>query len=1225
MVFLSRFRGVLLILLVLTGSVWGHGFSDQPAGVIPGKFIVKLSKQADPQAVSNLTDRGNRLKKAFRATLKQDLRYPGEWDRFYILYSDNPDMAESDVVRLLGRDNIEYVEPDYRIEFYDLPQDSLFSNQWYLYNTGQEYLGILRLPYLGDDQLVLKTGTPGVDVRLVDYYAGPPAEHTRVVVAVLDTGVDPNHPELQGQFWTNPDEIPDNGIDDDHNGYVDDIIGWDVSGDTADYFLEPNPDNVPNDLLGHGTHVAGIIAARADTKGVVGVAPNALIMAISLYPNTSVTASVEGIIYAVNSGARIINISWGLPFPSEMLREVVEFARMNNVFMAMAAGNNSDNQFGYPQSYDSSFCVAAGNSDGYLADFSNFGWAVDLVAPGLDILSLRADSTDLYAPLEPEVRIIGDDSLYYLSDGTSMSAPIVCGAAALMLAIRPDLSVSQIEQALLLGATDILDPFNLGAYYPGPDTFTGYGYLNIDASLALLDPESIFLVEPVNGQRYTEDVIVRAAATGGYTGSWRLECTTELNASDWILLAYGDNLPADSVIYVLGNEVPDGHVYLKLTNKYDESSWVAFYHVSRRFVGITEPAPDEDTKFGVYITGSAYGPDFDSVSVAASVNGLDTILTVSSSEYFDSLLHAWIVGAADTGLCTIEVTAHYGEEVLTDEVTFHIASALTPGWPAKVDGYGGPIVVSDDLNSDGVREVIVGTSTGLFAFHGDGTPVAGFPVRTGYDMRSVPAIYDVDRDGQKEIICTGADGIHVLKYNGTYAEGWPKKCYTGLTGLCYPHPIVTLLDPSQDSAIVIINKDGEVLAYEFNGDSYFYSMGGLFASYNLTPNSTQRGGQSQPMVTSVDLDGDGDREVVAAYTAYNPLCGLAVFDGRTGSPVYDPEDPVVFRMTSVFGTTLADIDGDSLPEVLTCGVLDDWLPTLWVKTPGFEDYPGWPVVLSEDYKWMGSYPAVADLDLDGSPEILLSTYLWDVSRLYIFRSDGTPYRQLEDHPYGVAYFDHTNFSAPVVADLTGDEHPEIAVFSGYMFPGTGPEQIHILDYKAKPIPGTPVRTLAQIYQAAPKDFPPLIDDIDLDGLMELVDISYNTDVLAWDFDAAYEDGGAGRFLVDNLNSNVFWQSYTSTDVEPSEPLLPSSLAMAQNYPNPFNPVTKIRFELPVRSYVHLEVFNILGQRVKSLVNGELPAGQHVIEFDGSRFASGLYLYRLSADGENITKKMVLVK
>lgn len=1222
---LLRYLGASLIVGLIAASAWSYEGPDQAAGAIPGKFIVKLTDQADRQTISDALGPGNRLKKAFRALPNRNLDYPGDWDRFCIFYSENRSMNTDDVVRLLGKGNIEYVEPDYRIELFDLPEDSLFDYQWYLRNTGQDYLGIQRVPGDENDLLVFKSGTPGFDIGLVDYYASPPAEHTRVVVAVVDSGVDANHPELQGQIWTNPDEIPDNGIDDDHNGYVDDIIGWDVSGDTFDLYYEPNPDNIPNDLMGHGTHVAGIIAARADTKGIVGVAPNALIMAISLFPNFSVSTAVEGVVYAVNSGARIINVSWGTAFDSETLREAFQFARLNNVFVGMSAGNFGDNIFYSPQSFDSSFCVAASNSDGYLTEFSSFGPPVDIVAPGLDILSLRADSTDLYAPDEPEVRIVDEDSLYYLSDGTSMSAPIVCGAAALLLAVRPDLTVSEVEQALRLGGTDIVDPLNDGSYYPGPDTICGYGHLNIDASLALLESEGIFLVEPVSQQRYDGDVEVRAAAAGGYTGAWQLEYARALDADDWLPLTAGDNLPTDSVIYALGDEVPDGYIHLRLTDKYGKSSVVSFYHVSRRFVEITAPEAGVEVKYGLNICGSAYGPDFDSLSITATINSVTTTLAVLTKECFDSIFYTWTISGSDTGACTIEVTGHYDGQELSDAVAFHVASAFAPGWPVKTDGFGGPAPASADLNRDGVREVIVTTSTGVFAFHADGTPVDGFPVRPGVDMRSMPAIYDVDRDGQDEIICTGADGIHVFKYDGTYADGWPQECYTGQTGLCYPHPVVALLDPAADSAIIILNKNGVILAYEFDGDSYFYSLGGFFATFNLTPASYYRGGSYQPMVTAADFNGDGQREVLAAYTALNPTCGLGLFEGRTGNPAMDPIDPVVFEVFDVYGATLTDLNGDSLPEVVVFGALAEDIPALWVRTSSFGSHPGWPVVFPEAYGWICTYPAAADLDLDGVPEILCAANTFGVSRLYIFRADGTPYRQLPDHPYGTAYFDLSEFSTPVVGNLVGDEYPEIVLFTGYMFPGVGPERIHILDYQVTPIPGSPVQTLAPVYQAFSKYFPPLIDDIDSDGYMELLDLSFNGDLLCWDFDAEYKSESVGRFLVDNLNSNIAWPQYVSTDADWSDKPLPSSMALSQNYPNPFNPVTRIRFDLPRKAYVQLDVYNILGQRVTSLVNREMEAGHHVVEFDGSRFASGLYLYRLSADHENITKKMVLVK
>ena len=208
-------------------------------------------------------------------------------------------------------------------------------DQWYLYNEGQSYLGIKRNEGYFNDELILKSGLAEVDLHMWRFYWMPPAETTKVVVAIVDTGVDLIHPELQGRFWVNEDEIPGNGIDDDHNGFVDDTLGYDVSGDIQTLF-DPIGDNDPTDMVGHGTHIAGIVAANSNPQGVAGIAPFTRIMPVKIRPNATTAVGVAGIIYAVNAGAQVINISWGTPFESGLLQEAMPFARRNGVFVAVA-------------------------------------------------------------------------------------------------------------------------------------------------------------------------------------------------------------------------------------------------------------------------------------------------------------------------------------------------------------------------------------------------------------------------------------------------------------------------------------------------------------------------------------------------------------------------------------------------------------------------------------------------------------------------------------------------------------------------------------------------------------------------------------------------------------------------------------------------------------------------------------------------------------------------
>ena len=261
-----------------------------------------------------------------------------------------------------------------------------------------------------------------------------------IVVAVIDSGVDYTHEDLAGNMWTNGGEIPDNNIDDDNNGFVDDVYGVSVVGSTFDHNGDPQDDN------GHGTHVAGIIAAQGNNSlGVIGVAPNVRIMAIKAAQYSGVLTSTdisEAILYAYQQGADVINMSFGGSGRSVLEEEALAVA-FGNAALIAAAGNNgiyNDLNCGpfarpsYPAAYPYVLGVmaeqpsAAGNGD-WLAGFSNWdckaqnGLEYEVMAPGVDIWSTTPQNG------------------YAAWDGTSMAAPVVAGMAALLRTHFSDKSV----------------------------------------------------------------------------------------------------------------------------------------------------------------------------------------------------------------------------------------------------------------------------------------------------------------------------------------------------------------------------------------------------------------------------------------------------------------------------------------------------------------------------------------------------------------------------------------------------------------------------------------------------------------------------------------------------------------------------------------------------------------------------------------------------------------
>ncbi len=253
------------------------------------------------------------------------------------------------------------------------------------------------------------------------------------IVAIIDSGIDTTNPELAGRLWTNPNEVAGNGRDDDQDGFVDDVHGWNFVNNNANI----------NDGLGHGTHVAGILGAASNNAyGVAGVNWNARLMILKFIGSDgsgSVDNAVQAIYYAVQHGARVINASWGGPDYSQALDDAIRYAGNQGVVFVTAAGNESANNDitpSYPalDRLPNQISVAAIDASGNLASFSNYGVkTVDIAAPGVDILSTVPHGYASYS-------------------GTSMATPFVAGVVSLVVGLHPNWSATQLVQQVLATA-----------------------------------------------------------------------------------------------------------------------------------------------------------------------------------------------------------------------------------------------------------------------------------------------------------------------------------------------------------------------------------------------------------------------------------------------------------------------------------------------------------------------------------------------------------------------------------------------------------------------------------------------------------------------------------------------------------------------------------------------------------------------------------------------------
>lgn len=277
---------------------------------------------------------------------------------------------------------------------------------------------------LNDALYPLQWALPKVGIPTAWNYARGSAD---LLVAVVDSGIDYNHPDLAGQIVNGIDFMPEMPSGPNGEG----------SPDTTDMD--------PNDELGHGTHVAGIIAAHAENQmGVAGIAPNVKILNVKVLNADgwgSSFAIAQGITFAADKGARIINLSLGGPDISKPIELAVKYAQKKGALVIAAAGN-SFTHTGYPAAFPGVFAVGATDDNDRLADFSNHDARINVMAPGVDILSTTPMN------LTNSMQAGGVDSQYSAMSGTSMACPIVTGQAALILSARPDMTAFQVKQLI---------------------------------------------------------------------------------------------------------------------------------------------------------------------------------------------------------------------------------------------------------------------------------------------------------------------------------------------------------------------------------------------------------------------------------------------------------------------------------------------------------------------------------------------------------------------------------------------------------------------------------------------------------------------------------------------------------------------------------------------------------------------------------------------------------
>jgi subtilisin family serine protease len=873
-----------------------------------------------------------------------------------------------------------------------------------------------------EEDKVVRSGQAGDGVSRRPRIAAPAAaERTAgegLTVAVVDTGIDPTHPDLAGSLWTNTGEVPGNGIDDDGNGYVDDTWGWNFVGKRYD---RPQADDDPRDGNGHGTHVAGTVAGLRDGGAdVAGAAPRAKVMAVRGLDDAGFgldSLLAAAIVYAADNGADVINASWGGRGTSETVREAVDYAARLGVVLVAAAGNAGEDARGYyPVALDPVVAVAASDAKDAPAPFTNWGSRIDVAAPGVDILSARAAGTGL-GPVVAHG--------YVRLSGTSMAAAHVSGLAALVLARHPEYSTEQVRQAIRVSAVRV------GAA-GFDDRGSGYGRVDAARAVGLGGALAARILEPPDGSAVTGLVVVRGLADGEGFARYELAYGEGERPAAWAPLAEGLEPAEDGPLGSFdAGTVPDGLYTLRLT-VFDGAgrAYVDQRQVLVNYVGFETPAPPRSPASAtalkpgdpVSLRGRATGPSFSRFRVewapgihpasGWSARGIalegDGLAPVERGQ-----LATWdTAGFARAGYYTLRLLVDDAEFVSEARTLVYLEPDLLSGdWPRPLQPRPWPGVgVHAGAGTAGERLLAltgpIDRGTRLWRFSPDGSSVDALDDLdvSGYAALHTTATADLDGRPGDETLIAHPRFLRAVRPDGTsYTFPAP----AGHT-LVRAVPVVEDLDGTPGPEVLAVATafragTGRLQAWTADGTP----LAGRFPVPIPDRNLSLSNDGAQRLLVA-DLDGDGANEIVVADgpTATSFSLRLLAADG-TREPWTDPIfDGDLDRLAA------ADLDGNGTLEVLVLAVRDG-APTLHVLEADGTPRPGWPVAFPVGTPGL----AVADLDRDGRNEVVVAAGY----ELHVLDAEGGAFSPAWPRT-GALYF-----GPPVAGDVDGDGRPEIVV------------------------------------------------------------------------------------------------------------------------------------------------------------------------------------------------------
>jgi hypothetical protein len=1131
---------------------------------------------------------------------------------------------------------VEYAEPDYQMELFTSPNDPLYSKQWSLHNIGQSYWKVLRRQGDYNDALVADSGVAGADIAADAVFTNPPAR-TEAIIAIIDTGIDFRHPDLFGQIWTNTQEIPGNGLDDDHNGYVDDIQGWDFSANDTTW-IPVLEDNDPTDHYGHGTHVAGIIAAAAENGvGMAGIAPHCRIMPLKIHPMMLASMAARAIMYAADNGANVISMSWGAPYSSKLIEDALSYARAKGTLLCAASGNSGTQKEFYPAALPLTIAVGATDSRDHVTTFSSYGPHIDVVAPGESILSLRALTTDMYAlppSNEPGVHVIADE--YYEASGTSMACPMVAAIAGYLKSVSPGITPSYAQEIIQLSAKDLSDPYGVGGNFPGRDIYSGFGRANLQQALALAPARRAYIESPGRRPFLSGIVNITGIADGAGFSGYTLEYGPGDTPKQWQELAFSATPVTHALLAVWNTNSLDGTFSLRLRVGDVNESQVAVHVANHDFADILSPAAGDTLTGSSAIVGSASSPDFLFAILEYGESPAPTdweLLDTLISPIYQGPLLDWNVSSLTEGNYVLRLTVHTSRGVIPYSVNLYVRSPFSGrnGWRTHVGDTTTIVPNYGDFDGDGLNEIVVGTSEGIKFYDTKGNlKTDGMPKLPDWNFRTPIAVGNLDDDGIDDFVAVSEEPpmLFVVKSGQPWnavslprAPGVERYNYNTETYF----PVVFLED---------INGDGKDEIHSLSVRRDFTKEYRIYY-----PDGKPWSGQNEyadvQSCLPADLDGDHIAEIYCVTT--DSLRGYDLAGKQISS--------VCINLATSFsqrGMSAVDVDDDGKHELLIFGCYP-WSPNIsnyWLFAFG-EDLSaqnGWPREIPINRYLVPSMPVFGDLDDDSLTEYVTTCSDMDFGYVYAWRHNGLPYSgDSAANGFFVAVPEPSMLNMPILADLDATNGAEIISCAlPDVWSVSDRESIVAWNKMAQLLPGWPltVATGPDIF----KDYAntPVVGDINQDGNIDMMMTTVFGDLVFINFPdrplrADKSPCPMWRYNR-RLNNIAPLSPGFETDVvdDPGQGTLPEVFALSQNYPNPFNNSTIISFSLTRPSNVKIEIVNVLGQTVKSFDLGLKAVGGHALEWNGEdnrgkEMTSGVYFCRITAADKVGVRKMVLLK